>query len=81
MQTVHQHHKGRRWTSTKKNIFLKTEKLTNILTSVVDYSTVKHLWRTIPAKNNQRLQAVNYFPTKSLTQMFVCTLNTPQCLI
>ena len=81
MQTVCQHQEGGRWISTQKKLWLKIDKLTNILTSGAILqpswtSMAEHSWR-----NSKRLKVVNYFRRKAPPQMFFWALNMPLYLI
>ena len=82
MQTVRQHQEGGRWTSTKKKkLWLKIEKLTNILTSEAILQPSRTFMADHSCRNSQRLKAVNYFRRKAPPQMFFWALNMPLYLI
>ena len=82
MQTVRQHQEGGRWTSTKKKkLWLKIEKLTNILTSEAILQPSRTSMADHSCRNSERLKSVNYSRRKEPPQFFFWALNMPLYLI
>ena len=77
MQTVRQHQKGGRWTSTKKQIVIKDWEIDKYTYLRGNFTAQLN----IHGENSQRLKAVNYFRRKASPQMFFWALNMPLYLI